>query len=560
MQKIKNIKIKGIRRRGVKAKILNWILFNSHEIIEYSMIKVSIPGVSVRVDEIVSLKRVPNGFFISIFSALKGKIMSIIRSVMSVVTYMKYRQFIKACKNPKAAQAKAWKKTFSKLANTSSVKHNLKDNRITEISDYEALFNAKSKSRFNPLTGEEILFWAQSAGTTGTQKIFPLSKSYQEQFQTSLPPFIYGFIKKYKNFLVNPSLYLAAIDPDEKAASGIPIGFISNYNYHHMPRFIKNIYVLPDKTLKNSKVFSKQGPLYALAGELNSIFAVTPLSIQKYMENIIINWTFFIEELEKENVSISESRLRHLRALDPDALTLKEIWPTLEFICCWKSSICKNQLRNMKDLLGGVAVHDAIYSATEGWINVPTPELPFGGPVHPRTHVVEFLDVEKEVLEENLIDLWELEKGKEYEIFITNNMGLVRYRIQDIVKCTGFFHRSPIIHFERKASSQISLGLVTISENELVQACFKLNIKLDENHYFTPNEESDGLVYCFSGEKLTREELINLNESLKEMNVNFKKYSENGTIKGVTQHRSKKSENRFHAQTKPCYLYQEYLG
>jgi len=486
--------------------------------------------------------------------------MSLVRSIMSVVTTLKYRQFVKACKNPKIAQKKAWDYTFLNLSDKSSVKRNLKENEITEISDYTTMFNAKNSNHFNPLTDEKILFWAQSAGTTGDQKIFPLSRSYQKQFQTSLPPFLYGFIKKYKNFLKDPSLYLAAIDPNEKAKSGIPIGFISNYNYHNMPRFIKSIYVLPDKVLKNAKSYSKQGPLYSLAGELNSIFAVTPLSIQKYMENIIINWTFFLDELEKGKVSISESRMRHLRALNPETLTIREIWPTLEFVCCWKSSICKNQLKNMKDLLDGIAVHDAIYSATEGWVNVPSPELAFGGPVHPSTHVIEFLEVESEVVKENLIDLWELKIGQEYEIFITNNMGLVRYRLQDIVKCTGFFHKSPIIHFERKASSQISLGLVTISENELVKACIKANIKLDENHFFSPNEESDGLIYCYSGEKLPKDQLAKLNESLKTMNTNFKKYSENGTIKEVSQHRSKKNDSVFHAQTKPKYLYQEFLG
>jgi hypothetical protein len=174
--------------------------------------------------------------------------------------------------------------------------------------------------------------------------------------------------------------------------------------------------------------------------------------------------------------------------------------------------------------------------------------------------VIEFLNINDDLKKENLLDLWELKKDQEYEIFITNNMGLVRYRLQDIVKCTGFFHQSPIIYFERKASSQISLGLVTISENELVKVCFDLNIKLDENHFFCPNEESDGLLYCLNGETLPREKLQNLNESLKAINVNFKKYCDNGTIRGITQHRRQANKNKFHAQTKPKYLFQEFIA
>jgi hypothetical protein len=44
------------------------------------------------------------------------------------------------------------------------------------------------------------------------------------------------------------------------------------------------------------------------------------------------------------------------------------------------------------------------------------------------------------------------------------------------------------------------------------------------------------------------------------LNINFKKYSENGTIKEISQFKSKNKESKFHAQTKPKYLFQEFLG
>ena len=486
--------------------------------------------------------------------------MSFVRTILSIVTWIQYKQFVKSCKEPELSQQKCWNQAYQVLKSRKTVKRRLKDNSISEIEDYLDQLNVDNQTRTNPYSGDQILFWAQSAGTTGSKKIFPLTRSYQKQFQHSIPPFLYQLIKKYKNFLKKSVLYLAAVDPVEQAASGIPIGYISNYNYHNMPNFIKRAYALPDEVLSTPENYAMMAPLYAMREDLSSIIAVTPLSIEKFTQRLIDRWESFLERLEKREIPISNKRLAYLQSLDVSTLTLQRIWPSMEFICCWKSSVCKNQLDNMEKIIGTLDVVDAIYSATEGWINVPLINLEYGGAVHPGTHNLEFLEVGCEVVKENLIDLWELEVGKEYEVFITNNMGLVRYRIKDIVKCTGYFERSPIIHFVRKASSQLSLGLVTVSENELVEVCEKLNLPLDEDHYFTPNQSFDGLLYCYSEKAPTDALIEELDILLRNININYNTYVAANTIKKIQALKIEKAQREFHAQTKPKYLYQEYLG
>lgn len=486
--------------------------------------------------------------------------MNLTRLILSVVTTLKYKQFVKACKHPENAQDSCWQRTYKLLSHNHMVKPNLCDNPITDVEDYLKFFDKNKNSNFNPLTGDEVLFWAQSAGTTGNQKVFPLSKKYQKQFQNSIPPFLNGLIKKYDRFLKDPSLYLAALDPIEESKSGVPIGYISNYNYHHMPSFIKKIYVLPNYVLKNSDIFAEKSPLYSLANNLNSIFAVTPLSIQKFMANILDHWDQHLKNLESFMIGSKKDskRLEYLKSLDPASLTLKMIWPTLQFICCWKSSICSQQLQNMGKLTKGVDIVDAIYSATEGWINVPSTDLEYGGPIHPNTHNLEFLLVGEKAIPSNLIQMWELEIDKEYEVFITNNMGLVRYRLYDIIKCTGYFYSSPIVHFVRKAASMLSLGIVTISENELVSLANKLSLPLDESHYFCPNEEHDGFLYCYSHDEPSVEVLRELDKELKLINTNYQTYTESMSIREIKSHRVGQMDMNFHAQTKPKYLYQTF--
>lgn len=45
---------------------------------------------------------------------------------------------------------------------------------------------------------------------------------------------------------------------------------------------------------------------------------------------------------------------------------------------------------------------------------------------------------------------WQVEKGEEYELVITNASGFYRYRFGDIVKVVDFYHQCPVIEFKHR--------------------------------------------------------------------------------------------------------------
>ena len=45
------------------------------------------------------------------------------------------------------------------------------------------------------------------------------------------------------------------------------------------------------------------------------------------------------------------------------------------------------------------------------------------------------------------LTLDQLEEGKEYEIVVTNFSGLYRYKIEDVIRVTGFFNKTPKMEF-----------------------------------------------------------------------------------------------------------------
>ena len=66
-----------------------------------------------------------------------------------------------------------------------------------------------------------------------------------------------------------------------------------------------------------------------------------------------------------------------------------------------------------------------------------------------------------------LIELADLEIGKDYEIIVTNYAGLWRYRVGDILRVTGFHNKAPQFRFVRRKNVLLSIDLDMTDEAEL---------------------------------------------------------------------------------------------
>nr|GLL23735.1 probable indole-3-acetic acid-amido synthetase GH3.1 [Ipomoea trifida] len=66
-----------------------------------------------------------------------------------------------------------------------------------------------------------------------------------------------------------------------------------------------------------------------------------------------------------------------------------------------------------------------------------------------------------------LVDLVDVEVGKEYELVITTYAGLCRYRVGDILRVTGFHNSAPQFHFVRRKNVLLSIDSDKTDEAEL---------------------------------------------------------------------------------------------
>ncbi|KAI3923374.1 hypothetical protein MKW98_026967 [Papaver atlanticum] len=80
---------------------------------------------------------------------------------------------------------------------------------------------------------------------------------------------------------------------------------------------------------------------------------------------------------------------------------------------------------------------------------------------------------EKEQHHQELVDLVEVELGREYELVITNYAGLYRFRVGDVLRVAGFKNNAPQFNFMRRRNVVLSIDMDKTNENELQKAVKK---------------------------------------------------------------------------------------
>lgn len=432
--------------------------------------------------------------------------------IAKLINKPSHKRFVEACANPVAAQNQVWEETRALLMQSDFWRQRgltststLEEFPITTYSDYAETLLASFGSDRSPLTGEKLEFWCQSSGTTARKKIFPLTKTYVRQIRRTATPFIYEMMQNRPEFLAGKTMFFAASALNQKSPGGVDVGFISHYSYRNLPKIMRRHYTFPLELLQDSSIFDEWAPYYALCSDVAGIIAVTPGMITNLVKTGVNRRHEFLAIMKGEapfpanlpRPKVSAERIALLEeALNDRDVRLKKIWPRLSMITTWKSSTAGWQMKDLEAFLTpDVLVTDGQYSATEGWMGVPYVSEKIGSRFHPGAVVVEFLEYGREAKAANLLKPWELKEGGLYEVFLTTTMGLIRYRIFDVVKCLGFDLQSPILSFQYKADNSVSLGQTRFSEINLLEAIQKVGFEARTPWVIAPDASGRRMVF-----------------------------------------------------------------
>lgn len=154
-------------------------------------------------------------------------------------------------------------------------------------------------------------------------------------------------------------------------------------------------------------------------------------------------------------------RAEELRAIfregfDGDPVAFK-IWPKLAYGYGMTSSTLLIYADKLKRYIGDLPMHNMGYAASEGYMAMPVELDATDYVLLARSLIYEFIPVDGD---ENArpLTLDQIEVGKDYEIIITNFSGLYRYRIMDIVRCTGTYNQSKKIEFLYRSNMGLNLA------------------------------------------------------------------------------------------------------
>ncbi|KAI9459007.1 GH3 auxin-responsive promoter [Boletus coccyginus] len=146
------------------------------------------------------------------------------------------------------------------------------------------------------------------------------------------------------------------------------------------------------------------------------------------------------------------------------------VWPNLHSVTAIASGSFASSIPLAKWFLGPTTDIRAFrYGSTEGWIGFPYNSLELNQFKTNNKIILEFLDISKSDSISALAQLWEVEVGKRYELVLTTQDGLWRYRLGDVVEISGFDPTDgvPVIQFVERRNVTIRFPAFMVSEKEL---------------------------------------------------------------------------------------------
>ena len=514
------------------------------------------------------------------------------------------RKFEKWKQEPMEAQEKLLLEIVNKNKDTEyGKKHSFE--KIESIKDYQCLVpvvtyddvqeyvSRMTKGEENVLTAEKPAYYCCTSGTTGKPKFNSITPTYRAQWQSAVHTFVYNMFNAHPRAADHEILYFVGSTKLGQTEDGTPFGTMSGYNYTTLPKFVQRLYAVPYEVFQIADLELKYYTLVRLAitRRLSFCVAITPTplitvartleeNIESLIKDVRQGSMERIDELPKELREVLEPRMAanpqradELQKLVAEGkLKATTVWPDIAVMTCWIGAAAGMYVPELRSFYPGVPLRDAIFSATEGWCNVPLQDEKPGGPLAIHSHFFEFIpeeDYEKE--ERRVLTLSELEDGKRYFILLTTGGGCYRYDLRDVLQVDGFYGKIPQLKFVYKGKHCCNLAGEKMTEGHFNEAIQK--IKEDEAEkgivYFVavPRKESGNIgynLYIEAKSSVTDLE-TKLDDMLQEINWEYKSHRECGDLtklslvplkegnwQRIRQHLTEQGANE--AQMKPPHL------
>ena len=437
---------------------------------------------------------------------------------------------------------------------------------ITDYLDYELYINEMLKGEKNILITDDVEFFGHTSGTTGKQKLVPVTKKSREvgskYMALLIEKFAYNNLKNKWNY--GRGLMLADTVMTTYSDGGVPICSATSGGMDAIKIILPKIYTSPYEVMK---IKDKNAALYlhllfALKDKnltyISGVFISNVLDALRVLED---NSQLLVRDIRRgtinRNLNIGgETRKKLSKYLRPNAGRADEIelefskgfegicrriWPKLIYI----ASVTGANFSIYDDMVnyytGSIPIYSPAYAATEAMIGINPYADKIRYVIIPDTVFYEFIPIEegnKENPKTYYID--ELKIGEKYEIIITNYAGFYRYRLGDVIKVVDYYNNSPEIEFLYRKNQALNMVSEKTTEEHLraslSETVKEFNLSLVDYTTFEDNKITPGryVFYLEFNEEIPKSKIKfienTLDKELQKANLAYGRFRKNNRL------------------------------
>ncbi len=376
---------------------------------------------------------------------------------------------------------------------------------ILTYSDYEKYVERIARGEQNILTSDPVVYFNQSSGSTGKQKLIPVTKRVRKVrsrvTQQSLGFMVDAAIKR--GLPIGKMLLTTSIQIRDRTSGGIAYGTSSVGDLRSMDFLYRQVFVHPYEALKPADSLARNYVclLFALRNPqmrvIGANFPILALQLADYLERYAL---YLIQDLEigkiaswlkiepevrqalEQQWSAAPERAAELSSIlkREGTLTPKMAWKNLSWIITARGGTSDFYFERFNQYFGDTPIFGGIYAASEATFGIYEDFNSDGTILAIDSGFFEFIPSEQwEKEQPKTVLAHQVEVGKNYRILVTNYSGLYRYDIGDVVEIVGFYEQAPIIVFRHRMGGLLSATSEKTNEFHATQVMQQLQKEFD---------------------------------------------------------------------------------
>lgn len=365
---------------------------------------------------------------------------------------------------------------------------------VTSYVDYAPFIERLAAGEQNLLSRQPVAYFATTSGTTGPQKMVPVThQQMQLNIRTLLLPFGLAIRQGILKPMRTRSMVILTEHTGIRTAGGIPRGAAITGSFRYMGGITDLFLTAPGDVMRvHDQATARYLQLLFALGEerLWTILAFFPTMLLFTLRDLQKNSVSLLRDLADGSLAsdlelsadvrarllkrliAQPARARTLTSLlERDLFTVPNIWPEMRAILTANGGSFRFYIDQLRAHIGNLPVYSPVYGTSEALIG-------FGISVdhpyylmHPGTAYIELLPIEQmHNPEARPIPAREAIPGRCYEVVVTTLAGLTRYRLHDVVRVVDFHGEAPLIEFIERVGQVIDVLGEKTAEHHIVEA------------------------------------------------------------------------------------------